>query len=341
MNNAATSGDSSNGLVSLPAGFVAALGEAGSVAEILDTTASWLPSVVRAERASITLVTDDGRGLEVFAMGGNQAIAVGAVIPIVGSMAGRVFQERRTINWTDLEGSEAPDARMLVDAGLLTCVNAPLLSAGECFGTVNLGHAEPGFFGPDAELTLSSLGWLLGSSIRVHRQVADMEVLANTDPLTGLLNRRAFNRAGADAWDAFVGRTQAFALALLDLDNFKSINDLNGHSAGDAVLCSVASNLQQAVRASDVVARIGGEEFAIVLSGVTLETGRSWAESLRNRIATCIVSTDDDPIRYTASIGVAVAQPRDASFEAVYGRADRALYQAKRQGRNKVVLAND
>ncbi len=338
MGNNGVHGDQAT--VQLPLGFIAALSDAGSVQQILNTTAQWLPSIVRAERASVALRTGDGAGLEVFAMGGNEAIAVGAVLPIEGSLVGRVFRERRTINFTDHSGSDAPDAKMLVQAGLMTCLDAPLLSAGECFGTVNLGHSEIGFFDVEAERVLTSLGWLLGSSIRIHRQAMKMEELANTDPLTGILNRRAFNRAGGKAWREYVDRKRDFAVVLLDLDDFKSINDNNGHGVGDAVLCSVATNLRQTVRGSDVVARVGGEEFAIILPDVSPEAGRSWAEQLRNRIERSMVPTDDSHVRYTASIGVSISDSCDRSFESVFARADRALYGAKEKGRNQVILAN-
>lgn len=326
-------------LVSLPAAFITDLGAAGSVEEILDTVATWLPSIVRADRASVALATPNGDGLEVFAMGGSHAIALGSLLPIEGTLLGRVFRERRLIHFRDHTDSPAADARLLVEAGLRSCMNAPLLSAGECFGTLNLAHAEPDHFDPEAERLLSALGWLLGSSIRVHRQMAAMEVLANTDPLTEVMNRRAFGRAGSGVWERFARHNQPFTLLLLDLDNFKAINDRHGYGAGDAVLRSVSGDLRQSIRASDVVARIGGEEFAVILSGVTPESGRSWAESLRKRIASCTVSTDSDPIRYTTSIGMAVARRGDKSFEAVYGRADRALYTAKAEGRDRVVLA--
>ena len=146
-----------------------------------------------------------------FAIGGNQAIAVGAVVPVEGTLIGQVFRERRMINVGDHTDSPAADARMLTEAGLRTCLDAPLLSAGECFGTLNLAHAEPHHFGPDVERLLSAFGWLVGSSIRVHRQIAATEELANIDPLTAVLNRRAFGEAGGGVWERFARHTQPFS----------------------------------------------------------------------------------------------------------------------------------
>ncbi len=326
--------------VRFPAAFIEALGEAGSVSEILDTTATWLPSVVDAERASVTLIDEARKSLEVFAMGGNQAIAVGAVLPVEGSMVGQVYQEHRVIDFADLSKHQnTPDAKMLVASGLNSCMNGPLLSAGECFGTVNLAHPDKGFFGPETASVLGALGWLLGSSIRVHRQVEAMRLLAVTDALTGLLNRRAFIDAGNEVWDRFTAEGSAFAVALLDLDSFKAINDLYGHGAGDAVLSAVAGQLRSAVRGDDVAARVGGEEFAIVMPGASSARADALAESLRARISDSDVVTEEGTIRYTVSIGVAASLPGDQSFESVYARADRALYDAKRGGRNQVVVA--
>jgi len=131
----------------------------------------------------------------------------------------------------------------------------------------------------------------------------------------------------------------SFSLAMLDLDEFKSFNDRFGHPAGDAVLCELARVIRQHMRASDRVARLGGEEFAVILVGTGKEAARFVVERLRNAIAELDLGHLSEPgCTVTTSIGVASA-PDDAEYAAeLVRRADEALYEAKARGRDCVVL---
>jgi diguanylate cyclase (GGDEF)-like protein len=168
---------------------------------------------------------------------------------------------------------------------------------------------------------------------------AELARLVSTDALTGLPNRRHFQ----EALDAEMARVQryggSFSLALLDLDEFKSFNDRFGHPAGDAVLCELARVIRQHMRASDRVARLGGEEFAVILVGTGKEAARFVVERLRSAIAELDLGHLSEPgCTVTTSIGVASA-PDDAEYAAeLVRRADTALYQAKARGRDCVVL---
>jgi diguanylate cyclase (GGDEF)-like protein len=157
---------------------------------------------------------------------------------------------------------------------------------------------------------------------------------ASTDGLTGVANRRTFDaelRALAAAWQS---RQQPYALVLVDVDHFKSVNDQLGHQAGDEVLQVVARVLDGAARPEDVTARYGGEEFAILLPGAGPLAAAEVAE--RARIALRAVS---EPVRVTASFGVAGVPDDTAEPTALIGAADNALLHAKRTGRDRVVLA--
>jgi len=163
--------------------------------------------------------------------------------------------------------------------------------------------------------------------------------LVSTDALTGLPNRRHFQ----EALDAEMARVQryggSFSLALLDLDEFKRFNDRFGHPAGDEVLCELARTIRRHMRASDRVARLGGEEFAIILVGTGKEAARGVMERLRNAVAELDLDQLAGPgCVVTASIGIAAA-PDDAEYAAeLVRRADEALYEGKARGRNCVVL---
>jgi two-component system cell cycle response regulator len=165
-----------------------------------------------------------------------------------------------------------------------------------------------------------------------------LEALAQTDPLTQLVNRRALTIRLVTEMERVRRYNAPLAMLLIDLDHFKLINDTYGHLAGDDVLFSVASLLQRAVRTVDLVARYGGEEFVIVLP----ETGRqgaiAFAERLRDRLASNRFTIAGNPeIRVTASIGVATyPAPGLDSVEDLFKAADSALYRAKGSGRNLV-----
>ena len=167
----------------------------------------------------------------------------------------------------------------------------------------------------------------------VQRERALRE-LANRDKLTGLLNRRAgeveLKLCQASAVDA----GEPYAVILGDVDNFKQINDTHGHPVGDRVLMGVAGTLAERVRATDAVVRWGGEEFLIVLPGAKAEAARELAERIR---ATVAGNVDPDAGQVTISFGVGAWRDGETELD-LLRRVDRALYDAKAQGRNQVVL---
>jgi diguanylate cyclase (GGDEF)-like protein len=159
----------------------------------------------------------------------------------------------------------------------------------------------------------------------------ELEIQAMTDPLTGLLNRRAIERA-AEREIALCAQVAAPLCAIiLDLDNFKTINDSLGHSRGDALLTAVAAALQRGVRPTDVLARMGGDEFAIVLPFTAVEAALTLAESLRRAIHAIDLG---EGAAVTASFGIAEADPATRSWDRLVLQCDQALYASKRSGGN-------
>ncbi|NID15443.1 GGDEF domain-containing protein [Luteibacter yeojuensis] len=160
--------------------------------------------------------------------------------------------------------------------------------------------------------------------------------LADSDPLTGLLNRRAWTEAAIEVLEQ--GLARPVAMLFFDLDHFKALNDRHGHAAGDKALVAVAAALRQELRPSDLLGRYGGEEFVALLQGVDRENATLIASRLCRRVhrLDVHVSTSD---MLTVSIGVAMRTPAD-SVQSLIERADAAMYQAKLAGRNRVVCAN-
>ncbi|HEX9985449.1 MAG TPA: diguanylate cyclase [Thermoanaerobaculia bacterium] len=169
------------------------------------------------------------------------------------------------------------------------------------------------------------------SNIRLEQANERLERLSLSDALTGVANRRYFDRALVDEWERAIRRGDMLSLILLDLDHFKVLNDTHGHTAGDECLRAVAASLEKAVRGSgDVIARWGGEEFALLLPNTSEEIAVAIAERLRAGI---------EPLGVTASFGVATSGT-DVNPQELVERADRALYAAKRAGRNRVHYAS-
>jgi diguanylate cyclase (GGDEF)-like protein len=167
-----------------------------------------------------------------------------------------------------------------------------------------------------------------------------LQKLVLTDPLTGLLNRRGF----FEKTQLLLDRLESDvcigpAVFVLDIDHFKLINDNHGHHVGDIILKNLARELTRSLRTGDIVGRVGGEEFAIVLSGCQSELAETIAERIRLRIANQKLWIEDKDIHFTISLGVSNYRSGEADIQDAVRRADAAMYQAKATGRNKVCLA--
>lgn len=175
---------------------------------------------------------------------------------------------------------------------------------------------------------------------RKHHEQA-LQRLATLDPLTGTWNRRAFLERAEHERLRYLRSEHPASLVMLDLDHFKRVNDTWGHAAGDAVLCHFVRVLQQRLRATDLLGRLGGEEFALLLVDTTPEGAAELTERLRAAIAEHPLPLGDRTISITVSAGIAPFVQDDQNVEAALARADAALYRAKARGRNQVVLADD
>ena len=168
----------------------------------------------------------------------------------------------------------------------------------------------------------------------IIRTAEQMEKLATTDSLTGLFNRRHFLTSLEAEWSRFQRYYRSLSVLMLDVDHFKSVNDRYGHAAGDATLKAIAEACLEHKRKSDVVGRLGGEEFAIVLPETSLSWARTVAERLRKRIAALTITAEGHQLKVTASIGIAEAVVSMSGIDALMSAADQALYRAKNGGRN-------
>lgn len=182
-------------------------------------------------------------------------------------------------------------------------------------------------------ITMSSFGFMWIASSRLQSELRDQ---ARIDPLTKVYNRRALEELGASELSRSTRHSLAVSVIILDIDHFKSVNDTHGHLVGDRVIASVAAVLTTNLRQHDIAARYGGEEFVLLLPSTSLDNASDMAEKLRGNIEQQVFNVELTPLKITASFGVATRQSDDEGWEEFFSRADKALYRAKRSGRNRV-----
>jgi diguanylate cyclase (GGDEF)-like protein/PAS domain S-box-containing protein len=177
---------------------------------------------------------------------------------------------------------------------------------------------------------------LRATNAELQKLTRDLQEQARTDPLTGLPNRRAFT----EAIEVEFGRSRRFGTAatvlVIDIDHFKLVNDTHGHDAGDRALVSLAAVLKTKIRASDLAARFGGEEFVMLLPGTGLYGALTLAERIRAATADLVVESATGAFGFSVSLGVAPFENTDSEWQQALTRADRGLYHAKATGRNRV-----
>lgn len=193
-------------------------------------------------------------------------------------------------------------------------------------------------------VAMSSVVHIFAKRTREYSSLVDeknnqLTLLATEDPLTGIKNARYFRENGARLIALSKRNGSPLALLYLDVDHFKLVNDRYGHHMGDEVLIALAQTVKSALRKTDVFARIGGEEFCVILPDTGAQGAQVMAEKLRSLIASQPISLDGETLAITVSIGVSELQGDDESMRPLQMRADTALYQAKNTGRNCVVLS--
>ncbi|SFX38141.1 diguanylate cyclase [Marinospirillum alkaliphilum DSM 21637] len=168
----------------------------------------------------------------------------------------------------------------------------------------------------------------------------EAEIRADTDALTDLNNRRAFFNLGRQVLRQAQSSATPVSLVMFDLDHFKQINDEYGHAAGDEVLKAMATAAAGQVRATDILARLGGEEFAILMPQTTLQQAEKLSERLCQALAACVISFEGKQLQCTGSFGVSTASSGEASLDALLAQADKAMFKAKGAGRNRVSIVD-
>ncbi|MEV4708478.1 diguanylate cyclase [Actinoplanes sp. NPDC049316] len=232
-----------------------------------------------------------------------------------------------------LPAGAALRGELLGDAEISLAV--PLVSHDGPVGVVLLGGAGFDDTAREVAAALASQGMSAYGNARLFARVQE---LATTDELTGVNNRRHFYSLATTLLKIAARHDHDLAAVMLDIDNFKTVNDTYGHGVGDDVIREVAQRVAESVRSSDVLGRYGGEEFAVILPDLG-DQGPDLAERIRHAVAATPVPTRGGPLPVTVSVGITHLHPDDDGLDQVLARADLALYRAKEGGRNRVEQA--
>jgi diguanylate cyclase (GGDEF)-like protein len=217
--------------------------------------------------------------------------------------------------------------------GAMSAMCVPVSIMGRSVGVIHVTRQQHEVFSDNTVLDLETLAKLSGARIGLLRVMAETQLQATTDSLTGLLNRRSFeHKVSAVRRDESV-----IAVAMADLDHFKELNDTYGHETGDRALRLFSQVLRESLRTEDLVCRHGGEEFSMAIPGCHVEKAREILDAVRGRLdaATTVAGLP----KFTVSFGVVEADTKD-DLPTILSRADVALFQAKRAGRDRVVVVD-
>ena len=311
--------------------------EGGNLGVTINAMAEVAQELIPEGQCAILLLDEDRKVLRVAAGQGYQADVPYLEIPLGHGVTGRCAETGVPQLIHDL--NEIPADQYIPGVPHARSeVAVPLLAEGRTIGVLNAESSHPGAFTQDHVQMLTMIGRQAAIVIRSAQLQHETRRLAITDGLTGLYNRRHFsqqldeNLRRADRYD------EPMALILLDVDLFKSVNDGFGHLAGDRALQAISNVLLVTVRESDLVARIGGEEFVVLLMRANQGLAMAVAERLRAGIESLELSEPTGQIvGLTASLGVAFFPDDGPDQQSMMHAADRALYQAKSLGRNRIV----
>ncbi len=315
-----------------------------ALTEILNAIVLQIEHEDNTLRCSILLLNTDGTHLTIGAAPNLPEVYIQTVDGLEIGMGKEAcgtavyLGERVIIEDMQTDDCSKPYIELAKQANLGACCSEPIISTqGKVLGTFTAYHTEA-----ESSLTndierLSYAANLAGIAIENRYAHEELERRAYSDYLTGLANRRYFLEQSEKELKRVLRHGGKLSILMLDIDHFKQINDSYGHEVGDTVLKILAEVCLSAIRDLDIMGRIGGEEFAILMPDTGIDHAMQVAERIRISIASTQVVTDGvEPFHFTASFGVAMLNEKLNHIDALLKKVDQALYQAKNEGRNRV-----
>jgi diguanylate cyclase (GGDEF)-like protein len=286
----------------------------------LSVGAEKLGAMVSSERCDINVI-DDGQCRRLFSLPESAPTPPIEIDPLC--------EELRERAYPIIKDDLGPEA------GFRSWMGVPLRTNGVFLGAVFLWHSTAGFFQGADLYAVTGIAEFLAVAIHNNQHFRRAVSELQTDELTGFLTRRSFERGAKELWKGYCERHPTNAIAMMDIDRFKEVNDRYGHIAGDEVIRCFARAIRDSLRHDDLIARYGGEEFVVILPNTSRAVAARVMDRVRAACGSCRVDGVTEAI--TVSIGVAICESVE-DLRDVIGRADVALYRAKRQGRNRVEI---
>ncbi|MEE8601747.1 sensor domain-containing diguanylate cyclase [Euzebya tangerina] len=321
------------------------LGQTMDVTQVLEKILGQLKKVVPFDSASVQLLEDD-TNLRIIGVQGfdnsDEILTLSFSLDghnpnkdVISSRATHILKDAATVYPHFNAGPHRP-------AAIRGWMGVPLTFKGELLGMLTIDSQEADFYNDAHARTAEAFAAQAAVAIANARMYGEMQRLASHDTLTGLPNRRHLEEASKPIIASSLVQEQPLSLLMIDVDHFKQVNDSHGHAVGDEVLVAVADRLRQVVRPDDLVARVGGEEFVVLLAGSDLIMSMTVAERLRAAIAARPIATEVGDLDITVSVGGFVCEdPNDGdrrALKVMMDLADKALYNAKAEGRNCTVV---
>ncbi len=309
-----------------------------NIQEVYDTFAAGLREVINVDFATVALI--EGNKLRISALYAENGSAwqIGERIPLKGSGTEWVIRHKKGLVEPDLTRNRMfPTAEKYLKQGIRSIAYLPLITKDEGIGSLIVASRNPDAYSTEQVNLLERLASQISTSVANSQLYASAEQRARIDEITGLFNRRHFDESIQREIDRHSRHGSMLSLVVLDLDNFKSYNDLMGHVVGDKLLKRIGRSVKEALRNIDLAFRYGGDEFAIILPHTSAEDAFSAAERVRERIADEVTG---EQVLVTASLGLASWPSDGLSSDDIIDVADRALYYAKQTGGNRTCVVS-
>lgn len=324
-----------NALQTATATLLTTLDQEALLSRILDAATSAIPS---AQKGSIHLIAQETGQLEMRATLGYQDPRIRKIrYPGNSNYAAQSVQQRKPMIFHNLDSAKTTMVNYHSDKrSVQSVIVAPLILKKQVLGAISLDSAESSAFdGNDLHL-LASFAATATAAIHNSRLHHEVQKMAITDELTGLYNRRGFYELGHREVERSRRFERPLVAIMMDVDHFKRINDTYGHLVGDQVLAATAKRIKDNLRRIDILGRLGGDEFTVLLPETDMFTGSRVAERLRQQVSEAPIYTNDDPLKISLSMGLAKATATTPDLDVLISRADAAMYRAKEKGRNRV-----
>jgi len=307
------------------------------LSEIINIILEQLQLLVSYDSAVLLMLNDER--VKVSAVKGfdNDNEILNKDFPLVDlSMVQKIVRSQRGITIGNLKESQE-DIHLVGNENIKSWMGVPIFLQGKIIGVLSIQSVKENMYSEAEAGLFSSFADQVGMAIRNAKIYSEVKELATYDGLTGLYNRRSFFEIAEKEYKRATRYKHPFSVIMTDIDYFKSVNDRFGHNIGDKTLKAFASELKAVLRETDIIGRYGGEEFTII-TNLDKENAVKLAERLRNHIESCIIQTEEfGEFSITASFGVAELTSATQDLYEVLITSDKALYDAKNSGRNKVV----